>query len=160
VSFYYCFNHADNSVEAVIADITNTPWNERHAYVLARNQCHSHSEDLRFHFSKAFHVSPFMSMDLEYDWFIGTPDQQLVIHMKNLDQERTVFEATLNLERQPITGFTCARTLTKFPFMPLKVMSAIYWQALKLFWKRTPLFTHPSKLKHKTHGGAQSANTR
>ncbi|NIP23503.1 DUF1365 family protein, partial [candidate division KSB1 bacterium] len=62
------------------------------------------------------------------------------------------------LERRPITAFTCARALIKYPLMPVKVISAIYWQALNLFLKRIPFFTHPAKLNHHSHGGAQSAN--
>lgn len=147
VSFYYCFDSTENFIETIIAEITNTPWNERHAYVLSRDQSLSRSENLRFRFGKEFHVSPFMPMDIDYDWVFGTPAQHLMVHMKNLDHGRTMFDATLTLDRQPINGLTCAYTLARYPLMPMKVLSAIYWQALQLFLKRMPIFTHPSKLK-------------
>ncbi|KPK22384.1 MAG: chromosome partitioning protein ParA [Nitrospira bacterium SG8_3] len=156
VSFYYCFDSTDRFVETIVAEITNTPWSERHAYVLPRNDRLSQSEELHFRFEKVFHVSPFMPMNLQYDWAFETPDQHLMVHMKNLDHDRTMFDAMLTLERQPINSFTCARALIRYPMMPIKVMSAIYWQALKLFLKRIPFYSHPSTLKHPTHGGAQS----
>lgn len=156
VSFYYCFDSMDDHVETIIAEITNTPWNERHAYVLPRNQSRSHKGDLRFCFGKVFHVSPFMPMKLQYDWAFGTPDQKLMVHMKNIDHDRNIFDAKLTLERRPINGFTCARALIRYPMLSIKVMIAIYWQALKLFLKRIPFYPHPSKLNGATHGGAPS----
>ncbi len=159
VSFYYCFNSSDDCVDTVVAEITNTPWNERHAYVLPAHQSLSKTRDLHFRFGKAFHVSPFMPMNLDYDWKTGTPDQHLNIHMTNLDQGRAIFDALLTVERKPINGFTCARTLMRFPLQPMKVLSAIYWQALQLFLKRVPFYSHPSTLETKPQGGAQSANS-
>ena len=158
VSFYYCFDTSDSSVETIVAQITNTPWNERYAYVLPREHNLSQSGNLHFQFGKRFHVSPFMSMDLEYDWNFGTPEEHLQVHMKNLKEGQTIFDALLKLERRPITGFTCARALIKYPLMPVKVISAIYWQALNLFLKRIPFFAHPAKVNHHSQGGAQSAN--
>jgi DUF1365 family protein len=157
VSFYYCFDSTDSFVETIVAEITNTPWNERHAYVLPQHQSLIHSEGLRFRFGKVFHVSPFMPMNLQYDWVFGSPGQCLMVHMKNMNHDRTMFDARLTLERQPINGFSCARGLIRYPMMSMKVLGAIYWQALKLFLKRMPFYSHPSKLKHTTHGGASSA---
>jgi DUF1365 family protein len=125
--------------------------------VLPQHQSLKYSQGLRFRFGKVFHVSPFMPMNLQYDWAFGSPDQHLVVHMKNMTHDRTIFDARLSLERQPINGFTCARALIRYPMMSTKVMIAIYWQALKLFLKRMPFYSHPCKLKHSTHGGASSA---
>ena len=144
VSFYYCFDPTDQYIETIIAEITNTPWNERHAYVLPREHSLPQSENLRFSFSKQFHVSPFMPMELQYEWTFGTPDQNLTAHMKNIERERTIFDATLTLNRRPINGLTCAQALISYPFMPLKVLGAIYWQALKLYLARTTFYVHPS----------------
>lgn len=157
VTFYYCFHPTGDQVDTLVADITNTPWNERHAYVLPRTQSLSQSADLRFRFGKTFHVSPFMPMQMQYDWMVPTPGQRLMIHMKALDRGRSVFDATLELERRRITGVTCARALIGYPLMPMKVIAAIYWQALQLSLKRTPFYAHPSTPTHTTHGGAQSA---
>ncbi|MGV7229882.1 MAG: DUF1365 family protein, partial [Nitrospirales bacterium] len=132
-------------------------WNERHAYVLPQHQSLKYSKGFRFRFGKVFHVSPFMPMNLQYDWAFGIPEQCLMVHMKNMNHDRTMFDAMLTLERQPINGYTCARALIRYPMMPMKVMGAIYWQALKLFLKRMPFYSHPSKNTHTTHGGASSA---
>jgi DUF1365 family protein len=115
VSFYYCFDSTDSFIETIVAEITNTPWNERHAYVLPQHQSLKYSQGLRFRFGKVFHVSPFMPMNLQYDWAFGSPDQHLVVHMKNMTHDRTIFDARLSLERQPINGFTCARASETLP---------------------------------------------
>jgi DUF1365 family protein len=156
VSLYYCFDSTDSFIETIVAEITNTPWNERHAYVLPRHDSPSPAKYLRFRFAKVFHVSPFRPMDLQYDWVLGTPNQHLMVHMKNLEHGQPLFDATLKLERQPINGFTCARALIRYPMMSMKVMSAIYWQALKLFLKRIPFYSHPSTLTHITQGSSPS----
>ncbi|MFO0855814.1 MAG: DUF1365 domain-containing protein [Phycisphaerales bacterium] len=147
VSFYYCYDESGHSVEAIVADITNTPWNERHAYALdvrgkdANKLVHS--------FEKAFHVSPFMPMDQEYKWKLGVPSQTLFVHMKNHDQggsqARHMFDATLVLRRTEISTRSLARVLTIYPFVTLAVVLGIYWHALQLWLKRVPFHTHPSK---------------
>ena len=146
VTFYYCFDAADARVETIVAEITNTPWGERHAYVLGPGADIGQRNVHRFRFAKAFHVSPFLPMELGYDWRFGTPGETLSVHMEDLDGPAKVFDATLALERVEITGASLARTLAAFPLMPLKVSAAIYWQALRLWLKRVPFHTHPSKL--------------
>ena len=65
VCFYYCFAPGGERVEAVVAQVTNTPWGERHAYVLRRDGERSVMRDTM---EKVFHVSPFIGMDNRYDW--------------------------------------------------------------------------------------------
>ena len=148
VSFYYCYDRSGARVEAVLAEITNTPWNERHAYVLPASASEGRGSALRFRFGKAFHVSPFMPMRLDYDWRFATPGDTLAVHMENLGRDGRMFDATLALRRREITGASLAWALLRFPFATLEVLRAIYWQALKLKLKRVPFFTHPAKLPH------------
>jgi DUF1365 family protein len=151
VSFYYVFDATGFRVETIVAEITNTPWKERHAYVLpvaaaARNG----SRAWRFSFRKEFHVSPFMPMDMRYDWCFGAPAEGLHIHMESCSLEdgcdgQPRFDATLHLKREPLSAGTLARALLSFPLMTAKVVMLIHWQALKLLIKRVPFHVHPAR---------------
>jgi DUF1365 family protein len=140
VSFYYCYDSSGTRVETVVAEITNTPWNERHAYVLSGTDA-----PLRFRLAKQFHVSPFMPMDLEYDWRFATPGATLAVRMENRHAGRTVFDASLMLRRREITGRSLAAALARQPAAAIQVLGRIYWQALRLWLKRAPFYVHPSK---------------
>jgi DUF1365 family protein len=151
VSFYYVFDAADSRVETIVAEITNTPWKERHAYVLpATDAARRGPRAWHFSFDKQFHVSPFMPMDMRYEWTFGEPAAGLHVHMENFSSESgrdgaAQFDATLNLRREPLTAGTLARALVSFPLMTLKVVTLIHWQALRLLLKRTPFHVHPSR---------------
>lgn len=146
VSFYYVYDATDSHVETIVAEITNTPWKERHTYVLpiaAATRMGAHA--WRFSFEKEFHVSPFMPMDMRYGWYFGAPGQGLHVHMENWRGGHPQFDATLNLARQEMTAGALARALLQFPLITLRVSALIYWQALKLLWKRAPFHAHPDK---------------
>jgi len=146
VSFYYCYDAHGERVETLLAEITNTPWNERHAYVLP-----ARGGKLRFRFGKDFHVSPFMPMAQQYDWRFSAPGERLAVHMENFDAGGKVFDATLALERREISGASLAGALLRFPAMGLQVLGAIHWQALRLWLKGTPVHAHPAKLAKEKH---------
>ncbi|MEZ5353677.1 MAG: DUF1365 domain-containing protein [Bryobacteraceae bacterium] len=141
VSFYYCFAPGTDRLETIVAEITNTPWGERHSYVLPVG---SDGERLRFRFAKQFHVSPFMPMDLAYDWSFSTPGAALAVHMVNLHDGAPLLDATLSLERRPLNREQMLRALVRFPWMTAQVSAAIYWQALRLKIKRSPFYDHPN----------------
>jgi hypothetical protein len=86
-------------------------------------------------------------MNHEYDWHSVTPNENLLIHMENLEDSKKVIDATLKLEREEITAKQLNAVILSYPFMTLKVVAAIYWQALKLLIKRVPLYMHPKKMK-------------
>ena len=150
VSFYYCFDKAGKSVETIVAEVNNTPWGEQHCYVLPCNAgsqtaANSGSGILRFSPEKAMHVSPFMPMDVDYDWRFGVPGANLYVHMANMEQQQKSFDATLRLERRALTPSALRAMLAKFPLMTVKVIAAIHWQALRLWLKKCPFYEHPGR---------------
>jgi uncharacterized protein len=143
VSFYYCFDRSGERLETVVAEITNTPWGERHQYVLPVPEGEQRLK--RFEFDKNFHVSPFLPMDMQYRWCFSDPGERLFVNMQNLHAGERMFEATLNLHSAPITPGALLRLLAGYPLMTLKVIAGIHWQALRLWWKRTPVYDHPGR---------------
>lgn len=148
VSFYYCFDAVDEKIECVVAEVNNTPWGERHCYVLDEPRAPRHDRHLAYRSVKAMHVSPFMPMDLVYNWHFGRPEEQLSAHMalhENAPAGARLFDATLRLRRVPASGPQLALALLRFPLMTLQVIIAIHWQALRLWLKRVPVHSHPDK---------------
>lgn len=143
VSFYYCFEADGHTVQAIIAEINNTPWGEQYCYVLDTRQSRLSHSVSRHTLKKEFHVSPFMPMDIEYDWRFSRPEQRLVVHMQSYRQAQKVFDATLKLQQRPINSWQLSRVLCLYPLMTLKVVGAIYFEALRLWLKKIPFFTHP-----------------
>ena len=97
----------------------------------------------RFQFQKTFHVSPFMAMEYEYDWRFSVPGRRLAVHMINRKPECEPFDSTMILTRREISPGILAADLLRQPFMTLKVFAAIYFQAARLWLKRSPSFSHP-----------------
>ena len=145
VSFYYCFNKDDNKVETIVAEVNNTPWGERHMYILPATESVGESHIMKFLPVKEFHVSPFMQMDINYEWGFNQPDNNLAVSMKNFTQGEMIFDAVMGLKKKKLSSRNCASALIRFPFMTLKIITAIYWQALKLLLKGTPVYDHPDK---------------
>ncbi len=145
VSFYYCFS-ADDTLDAVVAEVTSTPWAERHAYVLTRSGPGSNSGSgsgsggavLRGEFDKRLHVSPFMAMDQRYTWHMSVPGPTLSVHIASHEHGRPVFDATLALKRTPLSRVSLARVTP-----PGRVLALIYGHALALRLKGVPVHPRP-----------------
>ncbi len=146
VTFYYCFDDTGTRPEAILVEITNTPWNERHTYVLGSLNGSSESRTRAFCLKKQFHVSPFMAMNHDYRWQFSVPGRRLVVHMENFTEGgQKLFDASLALRREEISAGTLSRALARHPWMTATVVVGIYWQAFRLWLKRTPFHTHPAK---------------
>lgn len=141
VSIYYCLSPDGQQVEAVLAEVTNTPWKERRAYVL-ENEAEP-GEPFTARFAKRMHVSPFMGMDQHYEWLLPLPREILTTRLSCIRQGETVLDAGLALQREAITSRSLAAALARHPFMSLKVIAAIHFEALKLALKRVPVHTKP-----------------
>lgn len=145
VSFYYCYGADGGPLECIVAEITNTPWKERHAYVLPVDTAEPHGAALHWHFAKNFHVSPFLPLQRDYAWRFTAPGEDLRVHMDVLRGGAREFDATLVLQRRPLDGRGLARVLWRYPAMTVQVVAAIHWQALRLWLRRTPVYDHPSR---------------
>lgn len=142
VSFYYCFDADGVALRAVLAEITNTPWSERHAYVVAAGPGDA-APAVEASFAKAFHVSPFFPMEQRYHWRLSVPGDLLEVEMRNEQEGREVFRAAMRLRREPLTRAGLAAAALRHPLGAWRVHAAIYWQALRLWLKGTPFFEHP-----------------
>ncbi len=137
LSCYYCFDEQDR-LEWIVAEVTNTPWRESRAYVIPCGD----TKNNRHSFDKTLHVSPFMPMDIRYHWRASNPGRRLALHISNHRDGQEVFNATLVLHRKEATPGNLNRLLLTYPLMSARIAIGIYWQALKLFIKRVPLYRH------------------
>jgi DUF1365 family protein len=167
VSFYYCFDSTGERVEAVVADVENIPWGERHAYVLGRGE--SEGPVLRDELDKSLHVSPLMGMDQTYAFRAGEPGERLAVHIESRPNQGSrpptrsrpgtgrggepgrgkSFDATLSLRRRELSRPLLTRLLARYPAMSLQVVAKIYAQSLRLKLKGARYFPHPQGSKPK-----------
>lgn len=148
VTFYYLFHIDADKPAMILAQVNNTPWNERHTYLI---HCDEKTGKANSQFDKKFHVSPFNPMDMEYQWVSSVPGENLLVHMENFAITKDSpaapachMDATLTLKRQPWSKSLLQKILWLQPWAAIKVPVAIYWQAARLFIKGVPVYTHKS----------------
>ena len=137
ISLYYFYAKGGGEPKVVMAEVHST-FGESHNYWLPGLRADGVTKEL--------HVSPFNTMDNEYGFRLTAPSSSLVAHIDSFRQGQKFFDATLTMDWMPWTAKNLKRSILSYPFMTLKVIVAIHWQALKLFFKRMPFVPHPSKL--------------
>lgn len=142
VTFFFCFDERVERVEAVLAQVNNTPWGESHSYVI-ENSCESRV--IKGSIRKDFHVSPLMGMDHVYEWSTTVPGDDVQVHIESRKDGRRAFDATLSLERLELDPANARRMLARYPAMTAQVVAKIYWQTLRLRLKGAPYHPHPER---------------
>ena len=148
LNLFYVFDDDDQQVEFVLAEVSNTPWNERHCYTLWQGNRIGDGTALRFEHAKEFHVSPFMEMDQEYRWHLSQPSRGLSIQLSNLCDQDVVFSAGMTMKRRDMSRQQLNRMMLRYPVVTAQIVAAIYYQALRLWWKKCPFYAHPKKLRN------------
>ena len=151
VSFYLCYGKdaetESNPVPRVIlAQITNTPWHERHTYCLVADDFTQTNEgwrSVRFRFPKDFHVSPFNPMEQDYEWLFAFHREGLRVHMNVKGREGKAFDATLSLTRHPLNREWVRYAMKRYPAETIKASIGIHWNAFKLWRKGARFHDHP-----------------
>jgi len=142
VSFFYCYDR-DGALAAVLAEVNNTFGETRNYWLTSSNEI-AGGRLRKFRSDKSMHVSPFMPMEMEYTFGFSEPGDDLTVYMNTIDCGEMTFDATLRLEWREWTAASLRGALVRHPWMTMKVILGIHWQALVLWLKKVPVFTHPT----------------
>jgi hypothetical protein len=140
LNLYYVFDEQDQW-RWLLAEVSNTPWFERHYYLIDAQQLQQNSPHTH---DKAFHVSPFNPVDQQYQWRTTLPNHSMHLQLV-VQQSHKVFEAQMQLKKQPIRARSYWKLLGKLPWYSLKVLGQIYYHAWLLWRKKTPFHPHPNQ---------------
>lgn len=147
ISIYFVWSADGQTLDWLLLEVHNTPWDEQHAYILRWPS--SGSVD----FEKLMHVSPFMPMDMSYRLRLRqAPGESLVIGLENHRAGERVFAASLKLDLKPLNLRSLTGLLLRTPLMTLKIAAAIYFQALRIKLKGVPYVPYPGRHTAKPSG--------
>jgi DUF1365 family protein len=143
LNLFFCYRSDGRALQAVVAEVQNTPWLQRHCYVLWHGNQVGTGPELEYRHPKSFHVSPFMGMDVDYHWRLSVPAERLQIGIVNTQENRPLFRASMALRRVPLSRRTQSTVHWRYPFMTARITAAIYLQAFSLWRKKCPFYSHP-----------------
>ncbi len=133
LSVYFCYD-GDDGLTAIIYEVRNT-FGERHTYVCAVEPGQLTDAGVRQERNKIFYVSPFIDMGMRYHFRVVPPGQQVRIRILETEGADALLSATFSGQARPMTSASLAGQMARLPFMALKVMAGIHWEALKLWLK-------------------------
>lgn len=141
VSFYYLHDEPEGPAEAVIAEVTNTPWGGRHSYAARRDG----GGRIEASFSKQLHVSPFNGMEQTYELRAADPGDRLSVSISNHEDGERIHDAALSLRRREMSRAAMSSVLLRFPASSLATVARIYGHGLRLKLKGVPHHPNPAK---------------
>ncbi|MEO1747067.1 MAG: DUF1365 domain-containing protein [Pseudomonadota bacterium] len=134
ISVYYCYD-ANDVLSAMIYEVRNT-FGERHTYVCEVKPGQMTAAGIRQERNKIFYVSPFIDMPMRYFFRMLPPGNEVKMRIFETDDVGDpLLSATFSGSKLPITSANVASQLLRLPFMTLKVVAGIHWEALKLWLK-------------------------
>ena len=150
VNFYFCFDPTDTKIVSIIAEVNNTPWGEQHLYIIKNDgQMQTYNESRQVvsanNVAKDFHVSPFLPLNMTYDFDFVHGEQALSVKIVNYQNAERMLNVAMSLKRRTLTSNRLRVSLLKYPLISWKIFAGIYWQALRLYLKRVPFYSHPRK---------------
>jgi len=132
ISLWYC-DHRDGTPRAVIVEVRNT-FGEKHSYVLASDTAPFPYEQA-LEKDKVFHVSPFFDRVGRYRFTLSAPGARVRVAIHETREGQPILDATLAGERKQLTDGAILGQVLRMPWMTVKVVAGIHWEALKL-WLR------------------------
>lgn len=142
ISLYYC-HHADGRLAAMVYEVTST-FGVRHAYVIPVPVEDQAAGLIRQGAAKALYVSPFMGMEMDYEFQGHAPGERLDLTINGRDAEGLLIAAAMTAEQRPFEDRDLMSAAVGLPLMTLKVVAAIHWEALKLWIKGVRLTRQPA----------------
>ena len=140
ISIYFC-HRADGSLGAILYEVSNT-FGERHSYLIPV-QRRTTDGQVRQHCDKALHVSPFIPMDVSYDFRVAPPGERVTIAIAEHDAAGLLLTASFAGQRKPLGDAALLRAFVTHPLLTIKVVGGIHWEALRLWIKGVPLTHRP-----------------